>query len=251
MTVKRILPTAESQTNCKNYERYDIMSNLPVVIKSFKDGIRFIIDKDCSFEDILKEIENIFSESKHFFGDAAVAVSFDGRELTDEEEVQILSKIRANCDLNVLCIVCDDEARNQHYLKAVKHMMDMVKPQDTGHFYRGSVTDGQVLDYDDGIVILGDVNPGCVVKSSGSIIVLGGLYGEAHAGVDFEDTDAFVIALEMSAEAVSVGPVTYTPDTKPKWGFRKKLQPKIAYLKDNELVFDALNRSVLESVYAI
>lgn len=227
--------------------------NLPVVIKSFKDGIRFIIDKDCPFEDVLKEVENIFSDSKsrHFFGDAAVAVSFDGRTLTDEQEVQILSKIRANCDLNVLCVVCDDDSKNQHYLKAVKHMMDMVKPQDTGHFYRGSVTDGQCLSYDDGIVILGDVNPGCVIKSSGSIIVLGGLYGEAHAGIDFEETDAFVIALEMNAEAVSVGPALYTPENKPKWGFKKKLQPKIAFLKDGELVFDNLNKSVLESVYAI
>ncbi len=224
---------------------------LPVVIRSFKDGIKLIFDPDVDFDIIISEIKLKFSEGRQFFGKASVAVAFEGRKLSEAEELQILSIIKSCCDLNVLCIVCDNEEKNQHYLKAVKHMEALAKPGDIGHFYRGSVTDGQELSYDDGIVILGDVNPGCKVKSSGSIIVLGGLYGEAYAGVDFEETDAFVIALEMSAELISIGPRVYTPETKPKWGFKKKILPKIAYLNNNELVFDLLNKSVLESVYAL
>ncbi len=235
----------------KGVLRYHMKEKLPVVIRSFKDGIKLILDKDVPFETILEEIRSKFTEGKTFFGEAAVAIAFEGRSLSDVEELEILSIIKICCDLNVICIVCDDDEHNEHYLKAVKHMFDMAKPGDTGHFYRGSVTDGQVLQYDDGIVILGDVNPGCVVKSSGSIIVLGGLYGEAHAGLDFEETDAFVIALEMSAEAVSIGPCKYVPDVKPKWGFKKKIQPKIAFIRDRELVFDNLNKSVVESFYAI
>ena len=228
-----------------------IVEKNPVVIRSFKDGLRLIFDKDFSFEEICDEISKKFSEGKQFFGDRAVAIAFDGMQFTEAQELQILGIIKANCSLNVLCIICDDDLHNQHYLKAVKHMQDMARPSDTGHFYRGSVTDGQKLDYDDGIVILGDVNPGCVVNSSGSIIILGGLYGEAHAGIDFEDTDAFVIALEMNGEAVSVGTAQYKPSVKPKWGFKKKIVPKIAYVRDGELVFENLNKSVLEQVYAL
>jgi septum site-determining protein MinC len=224
---------------------------MPVVIRSFKDGIKLIIDEEASFDEVRDELVKKFTEGRNFFGDATVALAIDGKKLNDDQELEILNIIHTYCNLNVLCIVCDDEIHNQHYLKAVKHMMGIAKPGDTGHFYRGRVTDGQELSYDDGIVILGDVNPGCVVKSSGSIIVLGGLYGEAYAGVDFEETDAFVIALEMSAEAIGVGNLKYVPDTKPKWGFKKKIQPKIAYAENGELVFDLLNKSVLEQVYAL
>ncbi len=224
---------------------------LPVVIRSFKDGIKLILDPEVPFDVIISEITHKFSEGRQFFGKASVAIAFEGRELSETQELQILTVIKTCCDLNVLCIVCDDPEVNQHYLKAVRHMEDMAKPGDIGHFYRGSVTDGQELSYDDGIVILGDVNPGCRVKSSGSIIILGGLYGEAYAGLDFEDTDAFVIALEMNPELVSIGSSVYSPAEKPKWGFRKKILPKIAFQKDGEIVFDLLNKSVLETVYAL
>ncbi|MBR1650464.1 MAG: hypothetical protein IKQ28_08835 [Lachnospiraceae bacterium] len=223
----------------------------PLVIRSFKDGIKLMLDPEAGFDEICDELAKKFTEGRSFFGDATVALAIEGQKLTDAQELEILTIIRSTCSLNVLCIVCDDEIHNKHYLKAVKHIQDMTKPGDTGHFYRGSVTDGQKLEYDDGIVILGDVNPGCVVRSSGSIIVLGGLYGEAYAGADFDDTDAFVIALELSAEAIGVGPAKYVPDTKPKWGFRKKISPKIVYMQNGELVFDNLNKSVLEQVYAL
>lgn len=48
-----------------------------------------------------------------------------------------------------------------------------------GHFYRGTLKNGQILETESSIVILGDVYPGSAIVSTKDIVVLGGLF-EKH-----------------------------------------------------------------------
>ena len=66
------------------------MKKAPVVIKGNKSGIRIVLDDALPFPEILEEVGKKFKESSDFLGEAQVAVSFDGRILTEEQEAILL-----------------------------------------------------------------------------------------------------------------------------------------------------------------
>ena len=96
------------------------------------------------------------------------------------------------------------------------------------------------------MVILGDVAAGCVVKSTGSIIVLGGLYGKAYAGTE-GNARTFVAALEMAPEKIKIGDFKYI-DNKKKSVFGGKSKSQIAYVQDNKIILDKFTKEILASL---
>ena len=79
------------------------------------------------------------------------------------------------------------------------------------------------------------------------MIVLGGLYGEAYAGENGQP-GAFVAALEMEPERIKIGDFKYKMTGKQsKWGIRPKIQPKIAYVKNDKITFEALTKDLPET----
>ena len=71
-----------------------------VVIKSNKYGINLVLDKTMPFRELLVAIKEKFLESEKFFKDAKMAISFEGRELTQEEEYQIIETITENTSIS-------------------------------------------------------------------------------------------------------------------------------------------------------
>lgn len=217
--------------------------NSPVMIKSFQNGIAVILDAELPFQTLADEVGMKFKESASFFKDAKMAVSFEGRALSAEEEKQLVAQISANCGLRIICLVGKDEEKNQTYLKAI-HQIEK-REENEGRFYRGNLKDGQVLEIDSSIVIIGDVYPGSAVAAKKDIIIIGGLYGEAYAGVDGEEGH-FVAALEMSPEKLKIGDVRYHTGKKAgKWSIRPKLQPKLAYEKAGEILIEPITKELL------
>lgn len=218
-----------------------------VLIKSFSNGIALHLDAEMSFEDLLQEIAYKFSEARAFFGKASMALSIEERQVTGAEEIRILETIRQNSDLNIICIVGKDEATNKNFIRALAHMEKKLSGGEDGQFMKGSLKNREVLETENSIIILGDVYPGSAVISAKNIIILGGLYGEAYAGGNGQE-GAFVAALEMEPERIKVGDFKYKPATKQsKWGIRPKVQPKIAYVKNNKVVFEPLTKEVLST----
>lgn len=218
-----------------------------VLIKSFSNGIALHLDAEMPFEDLLQEIAYKFSEARAFFGKASMALSIEERQVTGAEEIHILETIRQNSDLNIICIVGKDEATNKNFIRALAHMEKKLSGGEDGQFMKGSLKNREVLETENSIIILGDVYPGSAVISAKNIIILGGLYGEAYAGGNGQE-GAFVAALEMEPERIKVGDFKYKPATKQsKWGIRPKVQPKIAYVKNNKVVFEPLTKEVLST----
>ncbi len=52
----------------------------------------------------------------------------------------------------------------------------------------GTIRSGQMLEQRGDLLLLGDVNPGGSVRSTGSIYILGALRGLAHAGIEGDDS---------------------------------------------------------------
>ena len=89
-----------------------------VVIKSFPNGIHVILDPNISFEELYVAYAEKFRDSAKFFGDAKIVISFEGRKLTDLEERALIEAIGEYTNLTVLCIMENDEEKNQLYIQA-------------------------------------------------------------------------------------------------------------------------------------
>ena len=151
-----------------------------VVIKSNKYGINLVLDKTMPFRELLVAIKEKFLESEKFFKDAKMAISFEGRELTQEEEYQIIETITENTSISIICIVDNDESHADLVKQQIDAYYDSVSGRE-GEFYRGTLRSGQVLESVSSVVIVGDVNPGAKIISQGNIVVLGALKGNAYA----------------------------------------------------------------------
>lgn len=219
-----------------------------VVLKSFSSGISIIMDPEVPFEHLLEDIGEKFKQADHFFKDASVAISLEGRVCTEKEEREILDQITENSRIHILCLMGKDEDKNLKFL-GIQNNLSFQKDENCGQFYRGSLKDGQSIETENSIVILGDVNYGCSVYSAKDIVILGGLYGEAYAGATGNPCH-YVVALDMHPEVLKIGDLEKEPE-KPKasrWGFKAKQQiPKIAYTYNGKIEIDQITTEILES----
>jgi len=71
------------------------------------------------------------------------------------------------------------------------------KSSDRAVILRKTIRSGTVIDESCDVIIMGDVNPGAVIRSDGSIIVWGKLQGEVHAGRS-GNVKSLVCALELN-----------------------------------------------------
>ena len=219
------------------------MKNL-VVIKSYQNGISLHIEPDADFEKVLEEIAAKFIETKHFFKDAKVALSIEGRLLSVEEEKEIIRVITENSDVKILCLVGKNEETNRKYVKALKRVEEE-KEENTGRFYKGNLKDGQVLETESSIVIIGNVEKGAAVVATKDIIVIGSLLGEAYAGAGGEEGH-FIVALQMDPQKCKIGDLRLRTKEKGLWGRKMKIQPQIAYGKDDQLVVEIITKELLD-----
>ncbi len=221
----------------------------PVIIKSFPNGLSLYLDDEIPFDKLLEEIAAKFKESAHFFKDAKMGLSFEGRKLTEDEEHKIINTITANSALNIVCVIGKDDETNQNYVRALRqltfHQQEM---ENAGQFYKGVLKDGQILETENSIIVLGDVYPGACIISNKDIVILGGLYGQAYAGGNGMEGH-FVVALEMSPEKLKIGEFKYkTSEKQSKWSIKPKVQPKIAYVKDGRVIMETITKELLNDL---
>lgn len=191
-----------------------------VIIKSSKCGINLVLDAALSFQELLDEILNRFKESEKFFANASFAISFEGRELTEEEKYQIIDSIMEETSIKILCIMEEDEIRDavirqkmeeQERQKCVAETAQKVN----GSFYYGSLAEGERLEAAESIVIIGDVPRGASVVSQSDIVVLGALKGSAYAGMSGRQ-GSFISALDFAPESYNIAGIYGEPVQKSK-----------------------------------
>ncbi len=220
-----------------------------VIIKSFQNGISINLADKVPFDELLKEIGYKFKETSKFFGNAKMALSIEGRFVTEEEEYAILEAIQQNSKVEIVCIVGKDEEKNKEMYYAMQEAKGFDNTQCNGQFYKGTLKNSQVLETESSIVVIGDVHAGSAIISTKDIIILGSLYGQAYAGGS-GDPDHFIVALEMAPEKLKIGDFKYKPKSnKSKWGVKPKVQPKIAYVEDGKVVLEPITKELLDVLY--
>lgn len=188
-----------------------------VIIKSSKNGINLVLNPELSFELLMEEILKKFQESEKFFANSSFAISFEGRELSDEEKYQIVDTIMSQTKVKILCIIENDEVRDAVIRQKIKEQQSAKNTvrKVSGSFYYGSLTPGEQLETEESIVIIGDVPPGAGIVSKSDIVVIGSLRGSAYAGMDGKQ-DSFIAALEFLPEQYNIAGIYGTPVPKEK-----------------------------------
>lgn len=242
----------------------DIMSNT-VMIKGNKSGIILVLDKEPEFASLKKDIGEKIKETAKFFGNASMAISFEGRELSTQEQREVLEIIEENSQLKIACVVNNDAKQEEVFQKGLQQsMMDM--GANSGQFYKGNLRSGQVLEVENSVVVIGDVNIGAKVVSKGNIIVIGNLKGNAFAGAG-GNKDAFVLALGMQPIQIRIADfIARAPDHVEKGGLAKKnglfgmkkktaVEPvtmgqeiKIAFVEGDNIYIEPLSKDVLNEI---
>ena len=223
------------------------MKKAPVVIKGNKSGIRIVLDDALPFPEILEEVEKKFKESSDFLGEAQVAVSFDGRKLTEEQEAILLECIKENSKLQVVCLIDEVKQREELFNQTLNEKL-MAMNANSGQFFKGNLRSGQVLDVETSIIILGDVNNGAKVISKGNVIILGSLKGNVFAG-SAGNVDAFVIALDMKPVQIRIADtIARSPDEDKKGRGKKETETKIAFWEDGNIYIEPLDKDVMSDI---
>lgn len=222
----------------------------PVVLKSNRYGINLILDADMPFGQLEEAILEKFRESEKFFKNAKIAISFEGRRLSQEEEFSILDMIAKNTSIQVICVVDQDEMREQMYKEKIDSYYQDVA-NNTGEFYKGTLRSGQVLKCDTSIVIIGDVNPGAKIIAKGNIVILGSLKGNAYAGAA-GDESCFVTALDMDPVQIKIGNVIGRSADRGPWeairNRHRTMDPQIALVSKGNIMIEPITHGLLKKI---
>ncbi len=144
-----------------------------VIFKGTKDGVTVLFDADAPFEELCQQLEKKVEEAGKFFDNVKTSLAFKGRSFSDEEEETLFQIITEHTSMQITFLKTENNE-----LKQLSDLLEKeMSPHNLTKFHKGSLRNGQKIEFDGSLVIVGDVNPGAEIKASGNIIVLGQLKG--------------------------------------------------------------------------
>ena len=248
------------------------MSN-DILIKRNRYGVNLILNDKIPFPELVSQVGEKFKESEKFFGNSKVAISFEGRELSEKEEREILDAITENSSLQIVCIMNHDPQMEEQMRQRVEQALAGGKdasrreaaepgnfPEQAEYgpesdFYNGNLRSGQVLESASNVTLIGDVNPGARIVSQGNIVILGSLRGNAWAGA-VGDSNCFIFALDMKPIQLQIGDyIAKSPDReKEKKRLLRKGKseetdiPRVALVRDGNICIEPMTKGCLDQI---
>lgn len=211
------------------------------VIKSNKTGLTLILDPNADFDIIIKELEDKFIASEGFWGKTIMTLTIEGRALDYMEQSRIVNTITEHSEIQILCVLDSDLAIIESYKKAfLKYYSEFNNL--TGMLHPGSIRNGETIECESSIIIIGDVFEDAKIISGGNIIVLGELSGAALAGVG-GNKDAVIVAFSMNTDRVEIGDIKKTG--KPQKNYKK---PAAYFLENEGIVLKPIKKSFLSAL---
>lgn len=221
-----------------------------VTIKGYKDGLVIQMNNICSFEDILDGVAKSFEKSRGFFKDTSIAIALEGRWLSTEEERLLLQTIDEHSDINVICIMGQDEDTERRFVKAIKRV-ESQRDDNNARLYKGDVAEDEEIECEGSLIVLGDVMRGASISASHDIIVIGTIYGSAFAGVH-DRGEHFVAATDFQAQKIKVNDMIYHPaKEKGLFGKKNKNNLKMVHIKNGVLTIDEVSGDIIKDVTSV
>ncbi|NHN30093.1 septum site-determining protein MinC [Paenibacillus agricola] len=200
-----------------------------VMIKGVKDGLVFLLDDNCSFEEVIQELHHKLEKThqKILTGPIIhVHVKVGTRMITNQQKEEIRSIIGQKGNLLIQSIESQTVAPSE--IPSNTNDVKLIK---------GIVRSGQTFVNEGNILFLGDVNPGGELISSGSIYIMGSLRGMAHAGVN-GDHKAIIAASHLRPTQLRIASIISRPPD--EWGMSEAFM-EFAYVKDGKMEIDKIH----------
>lgn len=220
------------------------MDESNVAFKGTVNGLTIIMKEEEPFEEIVEQInEKVMSASK-FFDGAVLSVKYKGKDLTAEQEEQIFGILSEQSGAKITSFSRDldspkpsDLEKENSFVQKMQMKKVFFKGIQEGNtkFHRGTVRSGQLLNFNGNIVILGDVNPGAEIISTGNVVVMGYLRGIVHAGAD-GNKESVIAALNLAPTQLRIANmIARAPDgDSAKNGFT----PELACIKNDQVYIE-------------
>ncbi len=228
-------------------------------------NVDFTIDDSAPLDQVSQGLRRYLVENRGLWSKGSISVNAGRRMRSQEELDQLKQIIESESGLTVSRFWCSPdhlgqamsaadrlnslvsvpEAPSPHRVKTeaappATSILRRAREPKSGNSSKGHPTQalfvkttfrsGESVTHPGDVVVLSDVNPGAEIKAGGDIVVFGKLRGLAHAGVD-GDPKAAIIALELDAPQLRIGPYTgITPAAAPR-SKSKAAGPRIAYVK--------------------
>ena len=216
-------------------------------LKSNQYVLTLVCSPDVSFQTLLEDVREKFRRSAKFFRSGQMAVRFQGRVLTDEEQRQLVSAITQSCQLDITCIIDEDPALQGREAELIARNINDTT-ENSAVLVTHSLKNGQRLTFGRTVVILGDVQPGAEVVSDGSIVILGIAMGILRAGAS-GNTNTFISGTVLKPFELSIaGHRAVSGIRKTEIDREYAPDPKIAHLKDGHITLDALSGDLFEKI---
>jgi septum site-determining protein MinC len=200
-----------------------------VRIKGIKDGLVFLLDDKCPFEDLLSELRYKLEHSHQNILTGPIVhvdIKLGNRPVTEEDKEAVLEILKSQGNLLIRSVEALEEPGESD--------------PDALFMMSGMIRSGQVLHHEGNLLFLGDVNPGGTISCSGDIYILGALRGMAHAGVD-GNQDAIIAASLLSPTQLRIADVISRPPD--EWGTRESSM-EFAYLSSGAMQIDKIHNIV-------
>lgn len=178
-----------------------------ITIKGTKEGLLFHIEDDCSFQEIIEELEEKLAttpeQDKYEEQSVSVIIKLGHRYLSSEQKKILEDLIEKN---------------NRFYVE--RYESEVIDKEQAEAWLAQSeiktisriIRSGQVLEVEGDLLLIGDVNPGGQVKATGNIFIMGNLHGVAHAGIN-GDENAVIAASFMNPTQLRISKyISRAPD---------------------------------------
>lgn len=238
-----------------------------VFLKGKKDRLLIQLDEDIDFESLREKVIIKMKQAEALIGNAPIAIEFNKRLLSYEEERVLVEDINQNTNIKIAFLITDDEHfkdflkkteeefKKNNQIQVVKIKKDEKvenKPKEIStKLHKGTVRSGRVLEYDGNIVILGDVNPGAIIKATGSVLVLGYLNGSVYIE-NKNNENNFVGALSLNPIQIKIGDVLTKNPSKDILNInkiKKELMFEVAYLDEQNMIYvEKFSKNLLEKL---
>jgi septum site-determining protein MinC len=202
-----------------------------VTIKGTKDGLVLHLDDQCSYDELIKELDEKLSANQRTQVErqlTPVKAVVGNRYLTAAQREEIKELIRQKKNLSVEDIETNVVTREEaEQLKAESQVVTVTK----------IIRSGQVLEVPGDLLLVGDVNPGGTVIAGGNIFVMGTLKGIAHAGY-YGNDQAVITASSMQPSQLRISDcINRAPDASQN----EKREMECAYVDENrQIIVDRL-----------
>ncbi|MDD4493613.1 MAG: septum site-determining protein MinC [Eubacteriales bacterium] len=220
------------------------MSEKTVGIRNTKEGLVLALNDNQDIGSICVQMEQKLLAAGDFFKGALLNIKYRGRDLTENEEKQLLEVLTKASGAKAINLTRAPERKQEaSAVEKSKSTRMRIKRQAffTGinegptKFCRGTVRSGSLLQYNGNVVVIGDVNPGGEVRAAGNVIVMGTLRGVVHAGCDGNKASVIAALCLQPTQLRIADVISRAPDTRRK---SSESAPEISYVQDGLIIIE-------------